>query len=125
MRRPGLVLGAALVFVTVVHLGWRRYTRIAVRGHSMEPSLRDGDWLLVDRSPREISVGDVVVSQDPRSPDRLIIKRVVTVGADSRLLLSSDHPAHAGEVIGPVATADVLGRARLRYWPASRAGRLF
>ena len=121
MRRRGPVLGAAL-FVAGLTLitGGRRFTRVAVSGHSMEPSLRDGDWLLVDRKKNAFVTGDIVVARDPRTADRLIVKRVARVDADLRLLLSSDHQAHAGEIIGPVQPVDVLGRATLRYWPPSR-----
>jgi signal peptidase I len=124
MRRPGLLLGAALLLAAAIGLAGaaRRFTRIAVSGHSMEPSLRDGDWLLVDRSPSRLEAGDVVVAFDPRAPDRLIVKRLAQVGTDSQLLLSSDHPAHAGEVIGPIRPSAVLGRVVLRYWPRSRFG---
>jgi phage repressor protein C with HTH and peptisase S24 domain len=121
MRRRGPVLGAAL-FVAGLTLitGRRRFARVAVSGHSMEPGLRDGDWLLVDRKKHEFVTSDVVVARDPRNADRLIVKRVAEVGADLRLLLSSDHPAHFDEIIGPVEPVDVLGRATLRYWPPSR-----
>ena len=121
MRRLGLLLGAALFFAGIAALALRgRFTRVAVTGHSMEPSLRDGDWLLVDRAARP-APGNIVVCRDPRSSDRLLVKRVAQVGADSQLMLSSDHPAHAGEAIGPVGAVDVVGRARLIYWPRSRA----
>jgi len=117
MRRLGLLLGAALLFAFV--LASRRYTRVAVTGHSMEPTLRDGDWLLVDRRGRP-RPGSLVVAEDPRAVGRLIVKRVNGVGTDSQLQLSSDHPAHAGELIGPVRPADVVGIVRLRYWPPGR-----
>jgi phage repressor protein C with HTH and peptisase S24 domain len=120
MRRLGLLLGAAFLLAGGALLGRRRFTCIAVSGHSMEPSLRDGDWLLVDRLAVSYVAGDVVVASDPRSPGRLIVKRVAQVGTDSQLLLSSDHPAHAGEEIGPVVHSDVLGKVVLRYWPPSR-----
>jgi SOS-response transcriptional repressor LexA len=122
MRRLGLLLGAAFLFVGLALLG-RRLERFAVSGHSMEPTLLDGDWLIVDRQARAAR-GSVVVVRDPRSDGRIVVKRVREVGTDSQLLLESDHPAHADEVIGPVSPADVLGVAVLRYWPVSRAGAL-
>lgn len=121
MRHLGLLLGAALFSAGIATVALRgRFTRVAVSGHSMEPSLRDGDWLIVDRAVRH-APGDIVVGHDPRSTDRLLVKRVAHVGTDSRLMLSSDHPAHAGEIIGPLGAADVVGRARVVYWPLSRA----
>jgi phage repressor protein C with HTH and peptisase S24 domain len=94
----------------------------------MEPTLRDGDWLVVDQAayrkaaPR---VGDLVVARDPRAAERLLIKRVAASRADG-LLLAGDHAAHApeSEWIGPVALGAIVGRPRLRYWPPRRSGRL-
>jgi len=121
MRRLGLPLGAALLFLGFGLIYGRRLMRVAVSGHSMEPSLRDGDWLVVDRRAR-LGVGDVIVATDPRENSRVIIKRVVALGTDQTLQLGSDHPAHAGEQIGPVNPKEVLGRAWLRYWPPSHVG---
>lgn len=105
---------------------WQR--RVAVAGHSMEPALQDGDWLLVDpaayaRRPPE--PGELVVARDPRAPDRLIVKRAVLY-VDGVLILAGDHPAHAQEAadIGPVRPEAIVGRPWLRYWPPRRAGLL-
>ena len=123
MRRFGLALGAALA--SVLAAAWlRRFTRIAVGGHSMEPTLLDGDWLLVDRRARRMQRGDVVVARDPRAPQRLIVKRVVEVAPDGGLVLAGDHGAHRDERIGPLERDQLLGSVRLRYWPPRRIGRV-
>jgi phage repressor protein C with HTH and peptisase S24 domain len=88
----------------------------------MEPTLRDGDWLLVDTAATP-GVGQLIVARDPRAPGRLIVKRVASAD-DGALILASDHAAHAGEAIGPVARETVIGRPRLRYWPPRRYGRV-
>lgn len=120
MRRLGLLLGAAFLFVGVALLS-RRLERFAVVGHSMEPTLRDGDWLIVDRwAP--VAIGSLVVARDPRSVGRIVVKRVREVGTDYQLLLESDHPAHADEVIGPVSSSEVVGVVMLRYWPMASIG---
>ena len=120
MRRLGPLLGAAFLLAGLgVLIGARRFTRVAVSGHSMEPTLLDGDWLLVDRAARA-GAGDIVVAWDPRAGDRLIVKRVREAGTDHQLLLQSDHPAHGDELIGAVAPSAVVGRARLIYWPPRR-----
>ena len=119
MRRFELLLGTALLFVMA--LFGSRLMRVAGSGHSMEPGLRDGDWLIVDRRGRA-NIGDVVVAVDPRENGRVIIKRLATVGSDSQLTIASDHPAHAEEEIGPVAASAVVGRAVLIYWPPRRVG---
>lgn len=94
----------------------------------MEPTLRDGDWLVVDLGgytkalPR---VGDLVVARDPRAAERLLIKRVAASRADG-LMLAGDHAAHApeSEWLGPVAREAVIGRPWLRYGPLRRFGRV-
>lgn len=122
MRRLGLTLGAALLLLAAGTVAIRRLTRIAVSGHSMEPSLRDGDWLLVVRDEQPARPGQVVVARDPRAADRIIVKRVARVDAGGLMTLASDHPAHAGEHIGPLMAKDLVGRAWLRYWPPKSVG---
>ena len=92
----------------------------------MEPTLADGDWLLVDplaysaRFPRP---GELVVVTDPRDDRRLLVKRVAHAAADGVLSLSGDHPAHAVEAkLGDVDPDAVVGRPWLRYWPFERFG---
>lgn len=56
-----------------------------VKGHSMEPSLRDGDRLVVDRigaAIDDIERGDVVVMRYPRNPSVDFVKRVVGLPGD-------------------------------------------
>ncbi|MEP7378459.1 MAG: S24/S26 family peptidase [Chloroflexota bacterium] len=97
---------------------WRQ--RVAVAGHSMEPTLRDGDWLLVDPDAR-LALGDLVVARDG---ERLVVKRVVDIDDGGRVLLGSDNPNHAGQRVGPLDESQIVGRAWLRYWPPTRLGRV-
>ena len=131
LRRFVTYVGAALILslgaiAAIARLGRDWEARVAVRGHSMEPLLRDGDWLLVDsgafarRAPRP---GELVVARDPRARDRIVIKRVAGVTPDDRLALAGDHPAHASEGVS-VRPGDVLGRPWFRYWPANRMDRI-
>lgn len=56
-----------------------------VRGDSMEPALRDGDRLVVDRvtyNLAEVDRGDVVVLRYPKNPDVDFVKRVVALPGD-------------------------------------------
>ena len=77
----------------------------------MEPALRDGDEILVDRTPRALRAGIHVVRID----DVLLVKRIERLGAE-RLRLSSDNPAYA-----PVERAldgvEVIGRV---VWKGGR-----
>jgi hypothetical protein len=94
----------------------------------MEPTLRAGDWLLVDPSAyidRPPGVGELVVARDPRSPARWLVKRVAAVAADGELHLVGDHPAHRSESgLERVPHEFVVGRPWLRYWPLTRFGRI-
>jgi phage repressor protein C with HTH and peptisase S24 domain len=94
----------------------------------MEPTLRPGDWLLVDPSAyvaRPPYVGELVVARDPRSPGRWLVKRVAAVTAGGELHLVGDHPAHRQEsALERVPHELVVGRPWLRYWPLTRFGRI-
>lgn len=84
---------------------------IAVEGDSMEPTLRDGDEILVDRTPRALRAGIHVIRLD----DMLLVKRLEP-GPAGTLRVISDNPAYpaseraAGEV-------DVVGRV---VWKGGR-----
>lgn len=62
---------------------------IAVTGDSMEPTLRDGDEILVDRTPAPPRDGIHVV----RLEDTLLVKRLDTA-RPGRIVLRSDNPAY-------------------------------
>jgi hypothetical protein len=62
---------------------------IVVAGDSMEPTLRDGDEILVDRTPRQWRDGIHVV----RAGDALLVKRLDT-GRPGMLALVSDNRAY-------------------------------
>lgn len=102
--------------------------RVAVQGGSMRPTLRPGEWLLVDPLAYRVgapAVGDVVVVVDPRDPGRLLIKRVHHVAPDGGLELRGDAPEASTDsrTFGPLPASAVLGRAWARYRPISRIGR--
>ena len=99
--------------------------RVAVRGHSMEPALREGDWVLVlppRRAPRQ---GEVVLVRDPRERTRLLLKRVAAVGPEGCAVMGdrSDHSTDSRH-FGAVPLGDVVGRAAFRYAPLRRVGPL-
>lgn len=86
-------------------------TAIAVQGDSMEPTLRDGDEILVDRTPRPLRDGIHVVRMD----DALLVKRLDT-GRPGRLALVSDNPAYRAIEVAP-GEAQVIGRV---VWKSGR-----
>jgi phage repressor protein C with HTH and peptisase S24 domain len=84
---------------------------IAVSGDSMEPTLRDGDEILVDRSRRSLSDGIHVV----RTGEALMVKRLDT-GRPGLIGLISDNPAYRAIEL-PAGEVEVIGRV---VWKSGR-----
>ncbi len=97
--------------------------RVAVRGHSMEPALREGDWVLVLPPRRTPRSGEVVLVRDPQERSRLLLKRVSEIRADGVFVLGdrADH-SRDSRVFDAVPFEDVIGRAAFRYAPLRRLG---
>ncbi len=84
---------------------------IEVTGDSMEPLLRDGDEILVDRTPRPLRDGVHVV----RIGDALMVKRVQS-GVPGRIVLESENPAYRPIELPPEEVR-VVGRV---VWKSGR-----
>ena len=84
---------------------------ITVEGDSMEPLLRDGDEILVDRTPRPLRDGVHVV----RLGDTLMVKRVASQGAGRLALLSQNLAYPPVEVAAE--EVEIIGRV---VWKAGR-----
>lgn len=84
---------------------------IAVAGDSMEPLLRDGDEILVDRTPRPLRDGVHVV----RLGDALLVKRVAR-GAGGRIALLSQNLAYPPVEVS-LAEVEIVGRV---VWKGGR-----
>lgn len=84
---------------------------IRVMGDSMEPLLRDGDEILVDRTPRAFREGVHVV----RLGEALHVKLLQAVPPD-RLRLISKNPAYETVEVG-MADVDMVGRV---VWKGGR-----
>jgi len=119
MRRFALLacLAVALLHAFVVQVS-------VVRGHSMEPSLCDGDRLVVDRvSPTLAGVArfDVVILGNPRDPSVDYVKRVAALPGDV-VALHDGEAAHA-EPLGDVVLAGDLDAlaARVELEPVIHA----
>jgi nickel-type superoxide dismutase maturation protease len=89
----------------------------------MEPSLREGDWIVVARLGQRPRIGEVVLVRDPREPERLMLKRVATV-ADGTCTVLGDRPEESTDsrTFGPIPLGNVIGRAIFRYGPIGRMG---
>ena len=84
---------------------------IRVQGDSMEATLRDGDEILVDRTPRPRRDGIHVV----RAGDALLVKRLDT-GRPGVIALVSDNPAYRTLELKP-EEVEVIGRV---VWKSGR-----
>ena len=84
---------------------------IRVMGDSMDPLLRDGDEILVDRTPRALRDGIHVV----RVGDALLVKRVQT-GIPGRIVLESENSAYRPIELEP-GDVEVVGRV---VWKSGR-----
>lgn len=89
----------------------RMLSAIRVEGDSMEGTLRDGDEILVDRSPRPLRDGIHVV----RTGEALLVKRV-DLGRPGTITLVSDNPAYRPIELPP-QEVQVIGRV---VWKSGR-----
>jgi nickel-type superoxide dismutase maturation protease len=60
-------------------------------GRSMNPTLKDGEVVLVDREA-EIEVGDVVVAKHPVEQNSEVVKRVARINDRGHYFLIGDNP---------------------------------
>lgn len=103
--------------------------RLRVAGESMVPALLPGDRVLVWRGlgplRPPIRVGDLVAVVDPRSPDRVMVKRVAgRAGTEVFVQGDNEEASTDSRQFGPVAAAAIWGRVVYRYLPEERRGRL-
>lgn len=121
--------GLSLFFslVALWYLALEATSRISlakISGDSMEPSLKEGDRVLLWRT-KHIIPGRLVSFLDPRDRSSKIIKRaksvsplgVVAVGDNINSSTDSRH-------FGIVPYSDVSAAAIYRYFPPNRVGRL-
>jgi phage repressor protein C with HTH and peptisase S24 domain len=94
-----------------------RWRRVAVRGPSMSPVLRDGDVVLADLGAAA-RPGDVVLVRWAARPGQLSVKRAVRAVGDG-WWVAGDNPFGStdSEHLGPAQVVAVVG---LRLWPRPR-----
>jgi phage repressor protein C with HTH and peptisase S24 domain len=94
---------------------------VVVRGRSMEPTLRDGDRLLVVPRGRA-RAGRVAVVRLPGGRP-LSVKRLAFAAEDG-WWVERDNPAEGVDswLVGAIPEADVVAIAWVRYWPPRRIG---
>lgn len=84
----------------------RNCFRIKVDGHSMEPTLWDGDWVLVNGADKELRNNKVYAFQ---VHDEIRVKRFF-LQTDGSLLIHSDNKAFPEERLFDSSSVSVLGR---------------
>lgn len=96
------------------HWAVGRRERFRVVGDSMEPSLSDGDFVLVDPSARP-DLDDMVVADHPQEHGLRVVKRIGEITDDGRFVLVSDNPERGTDSRswGPVAPTSVLGQVTI------------
>jgi hypothetical protein len=99
--------------------GIRRWGFAVVRGRSMQPTLRDGDRLLV-RYGAKPQAGRVVVVRLPDRP-ALSVKRIGWSDPGG-WWIERDNPAEGVDSwqVGPVTSEAVVAVALIRVWPKPR-----
>ena len=92
-----------------------------VRGRSMQPTLHDGDRLLVRHgaTPR---VGDLVVVRLPSRAGGVVAVKRATMRERGGWWVERDNPDEGVDSwsVGAIADADVIGVVWLRLWPLRR-----
>ncbi|WP_198014543.1 S24 family peptidase [Methylobacter marinus] len=87
-------------------------TLIKARGDSMEPTIHDGDLLLVDR--RIVSIKDDAI-YIIESENHLVVKRVQQA-LDGSLIIISDNPRYEKQVISPERARELKITGRVRWY---------
>jgi nickel-type superoxide dismutase maturation protease len=88
----------------------------------MRPAFEPGDRVLVVPVFR-LRRGQVVAVPDPRQPDRLLLKRALSVGSGLVDVRGDNEAASTdSRSFGRVPRSSVIGRAVYRYAPSERAG---
>lgn len=91
-----------------------RRLRVRVVGRSMEPTLAEGQFVLVDRR-RVPAPGELALARHPDRDGLLVVKRVAARTGSGRFELASDNPAAGTDsrTWGPLPAEAVVGTVTL------------
>ena len=104
---------ASLYEMALVLLGSRH--KYICEGRSMNPTLKDGEVVLVDRQAK-IEVGDIVVTKHPVEQNSEVVKRVARINERGDYFLVGDNlddsidSRHYGAVAREYIKGKVVGR---------------
>ena len=95
--------------------GWiaRRLERYRVVGPSMEPTLRDGEFVLVS-ARAHIAPGTIVVADHP-TQDTVIMKRVAAIEADTVRLVSDNLRGTDSRHFGSIERSAIIGTVVAKF----------
>lgn len=79
---------ASLYEIALIFLGYRH--KYICEGKSMNPTLKDGEVVLVDRNAG-IEVGDIVVAKHPIEQNSELIKRIGRINEQGNYFLVGDN----------------------------------
>ncbi len=99
--------------IALVFLGSRH--KYVCEGKSMNPTLRDGEVVLVDRAA-EIEIGDIVISRHPIEQRGEIVKRVASINECGHYFLVGDNSEDSEDSrrFGAVAKEYIKGKVVAR-----------
>lgn len=102
MNLKEVIIQYSLITVTVIAVVFAlffgflfvsSYDLLHVQGQSMEPTLEDGDILIINENIEDVENGDIVVYEDP-SKDKYIVHRIIQSNDDAYILKgdNNDYP---------------------------------
>ena len=94
--------------------------RFVVKGHSMEPLIKEGQGVLINRLAYLFSqpkVSDIVALNAPNIPNKLLLKRVEKVLKNNKYIVVGINKVDSTDSrqFGWVSSKDILGKVWLRY----------
>ena len=96
-----------------------RARRFHVSGNSMNPVLRNGDWVFVrkgDPDPSDLKVGDILVARHPYIENSFVVKRLSRVTENGFFLLG-DNPKESTDsrTLGAFPLSIVVGKVEVKW----------
>ena len=104
---------ASLYEIALVFLGSRH--KYICEGRSMNPTLKDGEVVLVDREAK-VTVGDIVVAKHPVEQNNEVVKRVERINESGDYFLIGDNLDDSTDSrhYGPVRREYIRGKVVAR-----------
>jgi len=105
---------ASLYEIALVFLGSRH--KYICEGKSMNPTLRDGETVLVDRAAK-IEVGDIVVAKHPIEQRSEVVKRIERITERGHYFLVGDNLEDSNDSrhFGAVTREYIKGKVVARF----------